>query len=542
MLYSATYGWWKIADLGLTSSGTTEDHNTTQAGRGKVSYRAAELVREGKKTFNKKTDIWSLGCILHDLCVGKRAFGTDVAAWDYSLKKEPLQITFSPSLEGAAEIVFGSWIREMIDWDPARRPMPEALGKRFWQLLFLAVPTSPTSKTLQTTWKDTDLLLPENLISTDSPSNNQAMMTQIPPRWEHVLFQGSHYSHNIKTLERAKQIAVARENLLGESHPQAIHSKVRLAWTSFYIPQTSIANSSEEFKKLLDLKSPNELADREAASYLAGIGWSEYSSDNYDESLLMFQKALEIQSDRLLDSDSLSYTVASAKVQLTKALITMKKPGRKRKRSTSDDVASTKSLAVDAVSQLHLSYSCQRFNPKLGKEHIETAETMMSLAFGYRVLAIMKKLELTPTKVLRQYYQSTENFLNEALEVERKSLGDDHPHTLYTLHEVAHVDLKEGRTAEGIQKLEEALAKQKYVLGIDDPDTQATISSLRDGYRLCGETKKLRDLLSQVGNMPTRVNERMLRMCDLENGTDNEGDNLRVDQPSSQASPSQASL
>ena len=148
MLYSATYGWWKIADLGLTSSGTTEDHNTTQAGRGKECYRAAELVREGKKTFNKKTDIWSLGCILHDLCVGKRAFATDVAAWDYSLKKEPLKIKFSPSLEGAAEIVLELWIREMIDWDPTRRPTPEALGKRFWQLLFLVITPSSVSNNI----------------------------------------------------------------------------------------------------------------------------------------------------------------------------------------------------------------------------------------------------------------------------------------------------------------------------------------------------------------------------------------------------------
>ena len=115
-------------------------------------------------------------------------------------------------------------------------------------------------------------------------------------------------------------------------------------------------------------------------------------------------------------------------------------------------------------------------------------------------------------------------------------------YTLFTLHEVAHIDLIKGRTAEGIQKLEEALEKQKYALGIDDPDTQATISSLRDGYRACGETKKLRDLSNQVGNGPPRVKGRRLRIYDLENGTDNEGDNHGVDQLSSQASPSQASL
>ena len=249
-----------------------------------------------------------------------------------------------------------------------------------------------------------------------------------------MLFQGSPHSHNIKTLERAKQVAVARENLLGESHPQTIHSKVRLAWTSFYMSPTSIANSSEQFKRLLELKAPNEMADRETVSYLAGIGWSEYLSENYDESSRMFEKALEIQqqSDRFMDSDTLSYTVALAKVQLTKALINMKKTGRKRKRSSSDDVAS-RSLAERALSQLHLSYNCQRLCPDLGKDHPETAETMKSLAWGYQVLATMRKVELAPTKVLKQYYQSAEIFFNEALEVERKSLGDDHPlHVIYS--------------------------------------------------------------------------------------------------------------
>jgi tetratricopeptide (TPR) repeat protein len=520
------------------SSGTTEDHNTTQTGRGQESYRAAELVREDKKTFNKKTDVWSLGCILHDLCVGKRAFGTDVAAWDYSLKKEPLNIKFPSSLEFAAELALELWIREMIDWDPARRPTLDALGKRFGQLLYLVMTPSLESKRIRTTWENIDLLHPENLLSTDSPSNNQAMMKQIPPRWEQVLFQGSHHSHNIKTLERAKQVAVARENLLGMSHPRTIHSKIRLAWTSFYMSPTSVVNSSEQFKSLLELKAPNEMTDRETVSYFAGIGWAECLSENYDESSRMFEKALEIQqqSDRLMDPDTLSYTVALARAQIKKALINMKKTGRKRKRSSSDDA---RSLAERALGQLHMSYNCQRSSPELGKDHPETAETMKSIAWAYQILATIRKIELTPTKLLEQYYQSAETFFKEALEVERKSLGDDHPQTLFTLHEVGRVDLINGRTDEGIKKLEEALAKQKYALGIDDPDTQATIISLRDVYRACGETRKLIDLSNQVSNAPSRT-KRRLWIYDFENETDNDDD--EVYQSSSQGSSSQGSL
>src|SRR5271170_4772873 len=295
------------------------------------------------------------------------------------------------------------------------------------------------------------LLLTENLLSTDSPSDNLAMMKQIPPRWEHVLFQGDPHSHNIETLERAKQVAVAREKLLGESHPKSIHSKVRLAWTCFYMSPTSVANSSEQFKKLLELKAPNENADRETVSYLAGIGWSEFTSENYDEAAKNFEKALEIQNqyDRLVDPDSLSYTVALAKVHLVQALIGKRTTGRKRKRTSTDsDVASPRSLVERALGQLHLSYNCQRFSPELGKNHPETAETMATLAYGYQVLARIRKGELVPTKVLKQYYQSAEIFLNEAFETTHMSLGDDHPHTLLSLHEVAHVDFMNGRNAE----------------------------------------------------------------------------------------------
>ena len=529
----------------MTSSGTTEDNNTTQAGRGKEGYRAPELVRDRNKTFNKKTDIWSLGCILYDLCVGKKAFPTDVAAYDYSLQKEKLAFEFPGSFAGAPEFVFATWIREMIDWDSARRPTPEALGKEFWRLLYLVIDPSLVSATLRNTWANTDLLLTENLLSTDSPSDNLAMMKQIPPRWEHVLFQGDPHSHNIETLERAKQVAVAREKLLGESHPKSIHSKVRLAWTCFYMSPTSVANSSEQFKKLLELKAPNENADRETVSYLAGIGWSEFTSENYDEAAKNFEKALEIQHqyDRLVDPDSLSYTVALAKVHLVQALISKRTTGRKRKRTSTDsDVASPRSLVERALSQLHLSYNCQRFSPELGKNHPETAETMATLAYGYQVLARIRKGELVPTKVLKQYYQSAEIFLNEAFETTHMSLGDDHPHTLLSLHEVAHVDFMNGRKAEAIQKLEKVLAKQKFTLGIDDPDTQATLSTLRDAYRACGETRKLKELANQVRNGPPGVGGRRLRVGDLENGIDNEGDNHGLDQLSSQPSASQASL
>ena len=55
----------KIADYGISKS--LEDGNIKPTtNRGTREYMSPELLR--KKNYDTKTDIWSLGCILHELC------------------------------------------------------------------------------------------------------------------------------------------------------------------------------------------------------------------------------------------------------------------------------------------------------------------------------------------------------------------------------------------------------------------------------------------------------------------------------------------
>jgi serine/threonine protein kinase len=107
---------WKIADFGLTSEGTSKRLQTTKFSRGTEGYRAPELLNQDNNGYNNKADIWSMGCILHELLTGKPAFTNDWAVFEYSKAKGPLQITVA--------WVSGSWteiLRNMLERNPKER-------------------------------------------------------------------------------------------------------------------------------------------------------------------------------------------------------------------------------------------------------------------------------------------------------------------------------------------------------------------------------------------------------------------------------------
>ena len=61
----------KVTDFGLAKS-MKAGENLNQSFVGTVSYSAPEIVQRQK--YNEKADIWSLGCILHELMSLKPAF------------------------------------------------------------------------------------------------------------------------------------------------------------------------------------------------------------------------------------------------------------------------------------------------------------------------------------------------------------------------------------------------------------------------------------------------------------------------------------
>jgi serine/threonine protein kinase len=120
---------WKIADFGLTSHGTTTGASPTVAGRGTSGYRAPELLRpDDNLSFNKKADIWSIGCILFELCTGTKAFGDDWATLQFAYAKKKRSVV----IPGVCKPLI-SWLcnrfQESLDLDPKKRLSAEDLRR-----------------------------------------------------------------------------------------------------------------------------------------------------------------------------------------------------------------------------------------------------------------------------------------------------------------------------------------------------------------------------------------------------------------------------
>jgi len=62
---------------------------TTRYSRGTEGYRSPELLNDERPQYSTRSDIWALGCVLHELATGRRVFRYDYAtALHYG--KEPL--------------------------------------------------------------------------------------------------------------------------------------------------------------------------------------------------------------------------------------------------------------------------------------------------------------------------------------------------------------------------------------------------------------------------------------------------------------------
>ena len=131
-MYSRKHAVWKLADFGLTSEavGTLQ----TSKSRGTDGYRAPELLlcHLGKKAvFNNKVDIWSIGCILFELAVCRKAFVNDFATLQYQLYTEALDIPLDESFGEQCKETVNRNIQSMLALTSSSRPSAADLENEF---------------------------------------------------------------------------------------------------------------------------------------------------------------------------------------------------------------------------------------------------------------------------------------------------------------------------------------------------------------------------------------------------------------------------
>lgn len=115
----STSGQVKVADFGVAKArGQLQEATRTGEIKGKLSYMAPEQVT--LKDFDRRADVFALGCVLYEATLGRRPFhGNDALATLYSLLEQPLTTPHEvdPSYPSGLETI----VLKALERDPALR-------------------------------------------------------------------------------------------------------------------------------------------------------------------------------------------------------------------------------------------------------------------------------------------------------------------------------------------------------------------------------------------------------------------------------------
>jgi tetratricopeptide (TPR) repeat protein len=434
--------------------------------------------------FNKKSDTWSLGCIVFLLLQkpNRPPFVSDDDIRSYVQHGHKSNSEFLKGLESISLTVFRQWVKDMLTVNHETRPSIESFGLRFGELLKLI--TKPDSERQPV--RRNDFLQPQYMIGTDLlPKNEHAL------RWEEVFPLGDMEQHTGE-LNRAEQVVYARERLLGEEDPNTLWSKVYHAWTCHLIGD--ITQSINLFKRVWAAKCKvNGPKDVGSLAAQAGLAWC-MSLVQPSEAVKMFEEVQRLQKEVVRENhpEILSSRAGLGRAYLlladhyykkaTTLKIRSQRPGQwkalKSTRKNTDQLRKEnvdKGISILEDTLRRQSHKC----PERGKDHPETANTRSFLAYGYHLLG--------RTREAAQQHR-------KAFATQEKSLGAYHPETLLSCAELGWRLIELGELEEASQMLEKAWEKQKVVLGVNDSETVSTIMGLQKVYKLSGEMEKLEKL------------------------------------------------
>jgi len=129
VLFSSRDKCWKLADFGSASIASSKSLVTTTLGRGTDGYRAPEVITRGQ--YNKRSDIFALGCISYEIVTGQKLFSSDWAVQEYVRKGVTLYPTrWPPCNPGTRLLHLGELTSTLLAADPMARFGAKATGRR----------------------------------------------------------------------------------------------------------------------------------------------------------------------------------------------------------------------------------------------------------------------------------------------------------------------------------------------------------------------------------------------------------------------------
>ena len=283
VLYSSIKGFWKIADFGLSAGVKTQSLRTSNNARATLFYMAPELLNE-KSEFGMPSDIWSLGCILFEVCAGRKAFRNGYVPRGF-VALEPEEFVFGYWIGDYARPTFKNWVIGMLCGRYSNRPSISTLGERFHELLSLVTNLPlPREKSI--------LLKPQYHIGTDifcrRDPNSLRIESVLPPLgcYDDYLALGESLNGSVK----------ARKLLLGNSHPKTVWSILNLAWVYYYTGFETEADGC--FKEALGVMRDSDFERFDMFSVMNGIASVLVEKKQYTEALEMWEALRKVQQER----------------------------------------------------------------------------------------------------------------------------------------------------------------------------------------------------------------------------------------------------
>ena len=238
---------------------------------------APELIHEWG--FNKLSDIWSLGCILFEVCSGRNVFQYGYIPSEF-VALEPEELVFGDWIGDDARPTFKTWIFDMVRGQYSERPSVGTLGERFNELFSLItnLPLPP----------ETSILLdPQHHIGTDTFCQRSS------PRIESVLPPLGFYNDYLALGETLNGFVTARKLFLGVSHRRTVWSILNLAWVYYHTGFEEEAYKC--FKEALSIMKAFNFEQRDMFSARNGIASLLVEQEQFTEGLKMWEALLESQ-------------------------------------------------------------------------------------------------------------------------------------------------------------------------------------------------------------------------------------------------------